>query len=263
MPHAPSASKSPLPAPPLPTPDSRWAVLLDVDSCLLDLADDSLSATVPPSVLNLLHQLHRASDGALGLVSGRELNDIDGMFGRARWAIAGLDGLELRHADGSFRRKDLSDAAQTRMRELVTALAARFEDVRIEVKQRTMLLHCHGNAARLARLRVEALGLLAQLPGYELQPGRESMEFKPRGMNKGQAVRELLRHPVLAGRRPIYLGSDLTDEHAFKRVNCARGYSVRIGNRDPTLACYTLSDPAAARAWLGQALAALSPATPS
>lgn len=233
--------------------------MLDVDGSLLDGADDSRSVTVAPSVLDLLHQLRSVLDGALALISSRQLNDIDGMFGRTPWAAAGLDGLELRHVDGSFRRKDLSDATQARMRELVTALAARFEGVRMEDKQRTLILHCHRDPARLARLRVEALGLLAQLPDVELKASGESLIFKPRGMDKGQAVRELLRHPVFAGRQPIYLGCDSADEPAFKRVNRLRGYSVRIGKPASTLAHYRLPDQAAARAWLGQTLEALTP----
>lgn len=254
----PSASKQPLRAPPLPTPNSRWAVLLDVDGSLLDFADDARSVTASSSLLDLLQQLHQALDGALALISSRNLRHIDSILGRARWAAAGFDGLELRHADGSFRRNTPTDASQTQMREAVTSLVARFEGVRMEDKQLSILLHYDSDAARFARLHVEALGLLAQLPGYELQRGGEGLEFKPRGMDKGQAVRELLRHPVFAGRQPIYLGCGIRDEQAFRRVNRMRGYSVRIGQRDPTLAHYTLPDPMAARAWLGQALDALS-----
>lgn len=235
--------------------------MLDVDGGLLDRADYSLSPIVAPSMLDLLRRLHSGLDGALALLSVQDLNHIDGMSGGARWAAAGLDGLELRHADGSFRRKGPSDASQTRLRELVTALFGAFEGVTIEDKQRTMVLHCHSDPALRARVRVEALGLMPQLPEYELKAGRECLAFRPSGMDKGQAVRELLRHPAFAQRKLLYLGCDISDETAFKRVNRVRGYSIRIGQREPTQARYTLPDPASARAWLGRALVGLSPAT--
>lgn len=231
--------------------------MLDVDGTLLDVADDPRSAVVEPELLELLRELHKALDGALALVSGRQLDDVDHLFQSPPWAVVGLHGLELRHADGSFRRRVPGLADQTQMRKKVTGLAARFGGLQLEDKQRTIALRCRSDPSRLAALRIEANALLPELPGYELQPGRQSVEFKPCGMNKGQAVRELVRHPTFAGRTPVYVGDGLADEHAFRSVNRVHGNSVRVGNREPTLARYTLADPAAARAWLREVLAAL------
>lgn len=249
--------KSPLPRPPLPPPGARWAVMLDVDGTLLDSMDDPRSAVVEPALLELLGELHTALEGALALVSGRELDDIDALFQRPPWAAVGLHGLELRHADGSFRRRVPGIADQTQMRKQVTELAARFEGVRLEDKQRTIVLRCRSDPSRLAGLRLEAKALLPQLPGYELQPGRQSVEFKPVGMDKGRAVRELFRHPTFAGRTPVYVGDGFADEHAFRSVNRFDGKSVRVGNREPTVARYTLANPAEARTWLREVLEAL------
>lgn len=251
-----------LPPPPLPDIGARWAIFLDVDGTLLDFADDPLAVEVGSSLLNLLHALHRALDGALALVSGRELDQLDQLFGHPRWAAAGLHGLQLRHADGSCRDFRVAAGQQVQMRLAVQTLAARFDGVQLEDKQSAIALHCRRAPEQLPALHKAALALLPQLPGYELQPGNLVLEFKPAGMDKGHAVRELMAHPPFHGRRPVYLGDDLTDEHAFAGVNQEHGLSVRIGTREPTLAAFTLPGPAATEVWLNRVLDALTHGVP-
>lgn len=250
-----------LPAPPLPNGAARWALLLDVDGTLLDFADDPQAVEVRAALLDLLHRLHGALDGALALVSGRGLDDLDRLFGHPRWAATGLHGLELRHTDGSFRRISVAPAQQQRMRDVTRSLAARFDGVRVEDKGSAIALHCPGGAGQLSELHDAARELLHDLPGVELQPGRRVLEFKPANMDKGRAVEELLRHEPFVGRKPVYLGDDLTDEHAFAVINQRNGISVRVGMREPTLAHSTLPDPAATSIWLNCVLEALNHGT--
>ncbi|MFC5435901.1 trehalose-phosphatase [Rhodanobacter umsongensis] len=252
------APRDPLPPPPLPDAGACWAVFLDVDGTLLDFADDPLSVRPGASLLALLHALHQALDGALALVSGRELADLDRMFAASHWAAAGLHGLQLRHADGGRRNFAVVPADQAHMREAARALAGHFEGVQMEDKQAAIALHCRRAPAQWASLHEAAAALVAQLPGYELQPGNLVLEFKPVGMDKGHAVLELLQRAPFAGRRPVYLGDDLTDEHAFASINSRHGLSVRIGTRQPSLAEFTLPGPAAAEAWLSRVLDALT-----
>ncbi len=257
------ARRDPLPPPPLPDANARWAVFLDVDGTLLDFADDPLAVQPGAALLTLLHALHRVLDGALALVSGRELADLDRLFGAAHWAAAGLHGLQLRHADGSYRDFKVAPAQQAHMRDLARTLAARFDGVQIEDKHAAVALHCRRAPAQLAALHEAALAVIRQLPGYELQPGNLVLEFKPTGMDKGRAVLELLQREPFAGRQPVYLGDDLTDEHAFASINALHGLSVRIGMREPSLAAFTLPGPAAAEAWLTRVLDALTHGAPS
>jgi trehalose 6-phosphate phosphatase len=252
-----------LPAPPLPAADARWALLFDVDGTLLDFADDPRSVRVSSALLALLQDLHAATDGALALVSGRELDDLDRLFERPRWAAIGLHGLELRQASGSFRRLSVPQASQDRMHREARALAARFDGVQVEDKQLAIALHCRHAPEQLARLHGAAAELIARLPGYELQPGHQVLEFKPAGMDKGRAVLELLQRAPFAGRTPVYLGDDLTDEHAFDAVNRRHGISIRIGERDPSAAHFTLPGPAATEAWLNRVLHALTHGVPT
>jgi trehalose 6-phosphate phosphatase len=245
------ASVSPsLPAPPLPRPGQRWALFLDVDGCLLEFADDPAAVFVSPRLRTLLQALHDRLDGALALVSGRGVKDLDRLFDTPAWALAGLHGYELRYGDGRHRELTADPADQARMRAAVQALADRLDGVQLEDKQHAMALHCRRDPDRLPALRAAAEAVAADLPGYELQPGNLVMEFKPTGMDKGRAVDELMQQPPFAGRTPVYLGDDLTDEHAFDAVNRAGGMSVRVGQREPSHARFTLPSPAAVQAWL-------------
>ena len=249
-----------LPAPPLP--DAGCALFLDVDGCLLAFKDDPQAVVVPVALQTLLQQLHAALGGALALVSGRSVDDLERLFGAPAWTLAGLHGFQLRYADGHHREVTVDPAEERHMRREVTALAARLEHVQLEDKQQAMALHCRRAPWQLSVLREAAEALIPQLPGYELQPGNLVMEFKPAGMNKGLVVAELLRVAPFAGRRPVYLGDDLTDEYGFAVANREHGLSVRVGSREPTAARFTLADPAAVQDWLARALAALAPSFP-
>ena len=257
-----SAPRDPLPPPPLPDTSARWAIFLDVDGTLLDFADDPLAVLPGSSLLTLLHALHQVLDGALALISGRELTDLDRLFAASHWAAAGLHGLQLRHADGSCRNFAVAPAHQAHLRDVANTLAARFDGVQVEDKHATVALHCRLAPAQLPALHDAAIAVMAQLPGYELQPGNLVLEFKPTGMDKGRAVLELLQRVPFAGRQPVYLGDDLTDEHAFASINARHGLSVRIGMREPSLAAFTLPGPAAAEAWLTRVLHALTHGAP-
>ncbi|HET6804903.1 MAG TPA: trehalose-phosphatase, partial [Frateuria sp.] len=166
-------------------------------------------------------------------------------------------GYELRRDDGSHREISVDPAHQARMRTAVQDLAARLDGVQLEDKRHAMALHCRRAPDRLPALREAAEAVAAGLHGYELQPGNLVMEFKPTGMDKGRAVEELMQAPPFAGRSPVYLGDDLTDEHAFEAVNRAGGMSVRVGEREPSAARFTLPSPASVQAWLAQVRAAL------
>ena len=255
---SPSLHRAALPAPPLPAATARWAVFLDVDGTLLELATEPSAVVVSTRLCVLLHALHRALGGALALVSGRTLDDLDRLFNHAPWAAVGLHGVELRRADGTGRPFAVAAAQQARMRDAAQALAAGFDGVQMEDKGTAVALHCRRAPRQLSALRAAAHAVVAQLHGYEVQAGHLVVEFKPTGMDKGHAVVELLQREPFANRQPVYLGDDLTDEHAFASINGAHGLSVRVGAREPTLAHFTLADPAAVEAWLRRVLVALT-----
>lgn len=250
-------ASTPLPAPPLPVPHEAWALFLDVDGSLIDFADRPERVHVSKTLIGLLSQLHASLGGALALVSGRPIEDLRHLFGAPPWAMAGVHGLQLRHADGARRDIELDHAEQQRLRRATHSLAAQVPQIMVEDKGIAVALHDHSGDPGMLALREASEALLIELPDYELQLGHRVIEIKPAGMDKGQAVAELLARPPFQGRMPVYVGDDFTDEHGFATANLENGISIRVGQREPSLAQYTLSGPAAVQAWLARVLYAL------
>ena len=246
-----------LPAPPLPGVDDRWALFLDVDGTLLDFADQPDQVCVDSRLRELMENLYGALDGALALVSGRGLDDLDDLFGHPPWAMAGLHGLELRGADGRYRGVHIGATRRSLVRDIAHAIATDLPGVLVEDKGMAIALHCRTSPQLFEQLSARVQSVLPSIAGYEMQPGSMVIELKPEGMDKGAAVGTLMSAWPFRGRTPVYVGDDLTDEHGFARANHQGGLSIRVGSREPSAARYSLPEPAAARAWLFRVLHAL------
>ncbi len=240
-----------LPAPPAPGADDGWALFLDVDGTLLDLACHPDEVQVDAQLHADLARMHARLRGAVALLSGRPLSQLDALFDWQPRGAAGLHGAELRTPDGRMCVNG-DDGAYAGMHARAAALVADAEGVMLEDKQRALALHFRrAPAARAAAERI-AEALLEEVAGgrFALQRGDHVIELKPAGVDKGRALAALMQQAPFRGRRPWMLGDDLTDEDAFERVNATGGVSVIIGPRRPTAARHALPDPAAVRAWL-------------
>lgn len=249
-----------LPPPPAPTRD--WALFLDIDGTLLDFAPTPDTPHMPDGLLEVLQRLHHALDGALALVSGRRIVQIDALFAPLRLPAIGLHGLEVREHDGhqAAHLTGIAEAAPelATVRVAAQALAAKYPGTLVEDKGSALALHWRGAPAAEEPLHEFATSVLINLPGYHLQPGNHVFELRPDGAHKGHAILALLGTPAFFGRRPVVLGDDLTDENAFVEVNALDGVSILVGQRTPSAARYGLPDPAASRAWLQQLAQALA-----
>ncbi len=245
-----------LQTPPLPARKLAWALFLDVDGTLIGFDNDPNAVRVPLPLRDTLGQLHGALDGALALVSGRHLYDLDRLFGPPLVAAAGLPGLHRRRGDGSEVHARPERAQVEALHRLVTALGARVPQLRVEDKGACMALHYRDAPGARDEVVAAAEHIAAQLADYVTQPGDHVIEIKPAGTDKGRAVAAFLAERPFAGRVPVYVGDDLTDEHAFDTVNARDGISIRVGSREPTRAHFALADPPAVEAWLRQVLAA-------
>lgn len=236
-------------APPLPA-RARVALFLDIDGTLLDFASRPDAVVVDPTLPPLLHRLRADLDGALALLSGRPLEQVDALFGQDG-AAAGLHGAHLRHADGRIER-DAVDAA--RHAALVQAAQQRtrtWPGVFVEDKHDAIALHWR-NAPAFAELvqHVATQLLLETGDGYELLPGHAVVEIKPRGANKGRALDALMHEPPFAERMPWMIGDDVTDEHAFAAAIAHGGAAIRVGAPRQTQARFALGTPRDVRDWL-------------
>src|SRR5688572_22770139 len=246
-----AAETQPLPLPPAVAPD--WALFLDVDGTLLDFADDPGDVHVEPGLIDTLAVLHGRLDGALALVSGRRLMQLDALFEPLQLPAVGLHGLERRD-DGHLDIHKRSPALDVVLA-AAHALAAKYPGALAEDKGTAIALHWRGAAAAEEPLHEFATSALIDLPGYHLQPGNRVIELRPDGANKGAAVLSLLALPPFHGRRPVFVGDDLTDEHGFAAVGSHGGFGILVGSRQPSVARYGLHDPAAVRAWLDDSIA--------
>lgn len=244
-------SETALSRPPEPAPE--WALFLDVDGSLLDFAPRPDSVHVPEGLVPALAQLAQALDGALALVSGRALEQLDALFEPLRLPGAGLHGLQLRDDAGSRPPAVESPPAFDDVRARAAAVAAQHPGALVEDKGCTLALHWRNAPAAEPAFHALAAHALVELPHYRAQPGYCVLELRPDGFDKGGAIRHLMTRPAFAGRVPVFIGDDLTDEHGFAAVNALGGVSVLVGDRSPTDARYRIDSPQALRAWLGDA----------
>lgn len=239
-----------LPSPPETGVDAGWALFLDVDGTLLDFAHHPDDVRVDAHLHADLARLHARLDGAVALLSGRPLLQLDALFDWRGKPAAGLHGAELRTPDGRERiTGDSKLFAQVRAH--ATDLVAAAQGVVMEDKRLALALHYrHAPTARDAAERIAHALLQGVREHFALQRGDHVIELKPAGVDKGRALAALMSGTPFRGRAPWMLGDDLTDEDAFHHVNANSGTSVIVGTRRPTAAHYALTDPAAVRAWL-------------
>jgi trehalose 6-phosphate phosphatase len=237
-----------------PAPSVNWAYFLDVDGTLINIADTPQAIRVDTALLDLIASLHRASGGALALVSGRMISDLQNRLGMPHLPLAGLHGLERRDSAGRLWIHAAPPAAKSSIKEALAPVLARHPGLVLEDKGLTLALH-YRQAPRLAAYVHQIMGRLAAGAGQglELQRGKRVVEIKPAGIDKGTAVTEYLAEPPFKGRRAVFIGDDLNDEHGFAEVNELDGISIKVG-KGASCARFRLPDVVAVRHWLGAAL---------
>jgi trehalose 6-phosphate phosphatase len=231
------------------------ALFLDFDGTLIELAEKPGLVQVPASLPALLCGVAAALGEALAIVSGRSLASIDALLAPMRFCGAGLHGAELRTYP---REAPPPHAAE--WEHLVLRLRQQLDGddaIWVEDKGRTLALHYRGaperadQAGRLLREAVAGTGL-------EVIAGKCVYEARPPGRNKGYAVRALMRQAAFAGRRPVYVGDDVTDEDGIAAAQDLGGVGVKVGSGASAAVC-RLESPAAVRAWLAAAQTAAAP----
>jgi len=242
----------------LPALPPEAALFIDVDGTLLEIAARPELVCVPPGLPALLERLAAAHGGALALVSGRPIAELDRLFRPWRGAAAGLHGGERRRADGSHpasadpQADEAAAAALERLRPVLGAFAARAPGVVLEDKGATLALHYRAAPHRERQVRALARRMLhAGGDGLRLIEGKMVVELQPRHRGKGAAIAAFLAEPPFAGRMPVSLGDDTTDEDGFAETNRRGGLSIRVGAPSAaSAAAHLLPSVAAALAWL-------------
>lgn len=235
------------PSSPATSPALSWAIFLDFDGTLVDIAARPDDVVVEAGLPGLLQALRAGQGGALAIVTGRPIVDIDGFLPGLELDVCGHHGLERRVA-GRVHRPDLPDLASE-----VTALRARLAPhpgILVEDKGIGVAVHWRLAPAAEGHARAAVADLVGRLgSGYRVQDGKAVSEIVPAAAGKGRGIRAIMAEPPYAGRRPFFAGDDRTDEHGFAAVRDLGGLTVKIG-AGPTEAERRLGSPAALRGWL-------------
>jgi trehalose 6-phosphate phosphatase len=226
------------------------ALFLDIDGTLLELRDRPEDVVAGDDLIRLLDALSEQLGGALSLVSGRSIADIDRVFAPSRYPVAGSHGAEIRLHPEDEVETATAELPDDLMEELV-GFAASHEGLLLEHKLGGASLH-YRMAPHLEqacrRLMDDFMDRVGQ--EFRLIPGKMVFELAPLTHNKGQAIAAMMERAPFAGRRPIFVGDDVTDEDGFRAVNEMEGVSVRVGEDRDSAAVCTLDSVSAVRRWL-------------
>jgi len=235
----------PPPSPPL----QSSALFLDFDGTLVEIAERPEAVSLRASTRAALAQLETKLNGALAIVTGRDIASIDDLLAPIRLPTAGIHGTTRRDFGGRVHRPPYGDSFLRLAKDQLAALAAREKGLLIELKTASVALH-YRNRPELERACLAAMEDLADgHEGIEIKRGKMVVEVKPDGANKGSAVSDFMSEPPFFGRRPIFAGDDITDEDAFRVVNSMGGVSIKVGE-GPTEATYCVRSTSDFLNWL-------------
>jgi trehalose 6-phosphate phosphatase len=239
----------------LPPPLEQTALLLDIDGTLLDLAPTPREVWVPPDLANTLSRLLMRTSGALALVSGRSLNDIDLIFAPEQFPAVGGHGAEMRLSTDSEAVATHAPPMDKELKRRLAAIAKLSPGILLEDKGYSLALH-YRLAPHAEKAIYEAVSLIrADLPSAQIEvlPGKCVCEIKHSGFNKASGVVELMTHEPFRGRRPIFIGDDVTDESVFAIMPDFGGLAFSVGRRVHGVAGH-FDEPRDVREWLAHLL---------
>jgi trehalose 6-phosphate phosphatase len=212
------------------------ALLFDVDGTLIDIGPSPFEVDVSDELKDSLRQLYHETNGALALVSGRPIRDLDLLFKPLVLPAIGGHGAETRTTKGTAISK-VENLPEALRKQLVSA-AIPGSGIEVEDKGYSVALHYRKAPKQAEALRRHVAVARAAFPGEptELLLGKAMFEVKRPGINKGDAIRVLMEHLPFAGRTPVFFGDDVTDESAFKVLPEFGGKGFGVGRGFPGMA---------------------------
>lgn len=233
---------------PRPGTPNRWALFLDFDGTLVDIAPRPDAVQVREGLAELLTRLHGLLDGALAVVSGRAVAEIRHYLGHGPFAVAGLHGAELAHGDV------IECAPADPQLEQVRARLGQFADAHgllLEDKGVSMAVHYRDKPEMEALVLNEVETMLEALQAETLHAlnGKCVVEVRSHHSNKGSILVQLMTMPEFAGRAPVFVGDDVTDEDGMRVALSLKGHAIKVGEGD-SVATARLGDPAGVEQFL-------------
>lgn len=237
----------------LPVPD-RPALFLDFDGTLVEIADEPDKVVVADDLPRLFQMLVARTGGAVAVVSGRKIADID-RFLAIPIAAAGMHGLERRaEPSGAVSHAPPPDEIAT-LRERILGWDQLGDGAFMEDKGAGLAVHYRAAPHLADAVKAAMAGFIADLTTLHLIEGKMVVEAKGKGFDKGSSVKAFMRAVPFAGRTPIFIGDDVTDEDGIRAAEALGGFGVKVGE-GPSAASYRLPDVAAVHTYLGRLAAA-------
>jgi len=234
----------------LPLLTTAHALFLDFDGTLTELAPRPEAVRVASGLVPTLASLHAHLGGALAIVTGRPEADVDGFLAPLRLPLASEHGAQYRLGDASHPAIEPPDLAPVLL--AAQNLAARHPGLLVEAKRASVALHYRLAPPLEALCHDTLVRAMQHVDGVELLRGKYVFEVKPRGVHKGQAIVDFMTQPPFAGRTPVFVGDDVTDEAGFAAVQALGGWGIKVGE-GPTMAQHRCMTSAALRGWLSSA----------
>ncbi len=226
------------------------ALFLDLDGTLIDIAPMPDGVTIPDGLVALLDKLTQGLDGALAIVTGRPIADIDRFLAPLAPVVAGVHGAEFRTArNGEIEHtaEPIADAVVDAVKKLAKAQAG----ITVEIKRASIAVHYRLAPAAEPRIEAALRRIIEARPDHLiLCRGRKVLEIVPRHISKGAALETLLSLPAFRGRRPIMIGDDVTDLSAFAAATRLGGVGFKVAGELFSPAEADFAGPAAVRGWL-------------
>ena len=232
--------------------DAPLALFLDVDGTLLDLAARPEDVVTPAGLVATLARAERKLEGALALISGRAIDDIDRLFAPLRLRVSGVHGAEIRFdPDGSPAPTVAADLPQSLLAALRRAVEP-FPGVFVENKRFSFTVHYRLAPSAERQVRNIVKELVDSIPiAVDIMDAHYAIEIKSPCFDKGGAIATFLATSTFRGRKPIFVGDDTTDESGFALVSARGGSAYSVGRRRPG-AIGSFSAPHAVRGWLAE-----------
>ena len=227
------------------------AVLLDVDGTILDIAPTPHAVNVPETLLKTLALVGERTHGAIALVSGRPIANLDLIFAPLLLPAIGGHGAEIRPDPRQGAYEQRATALDRSLKQKLMDIGKKYEGVATEDKGYSFALHYRLALEQGLNVVDDVFRVCKTYPpdSFELLTGKAVIEVKSVGFNKGLAVRELMTYPPFAGRAPIFIGDDVTDEAAFEVVPEFNGFAISVGRKVPGVNA-VFHTPAEVRRWL-------------
>jgi len=232
----------------------RTALFLDVDGTLLDLAPRPEAVLVPPSLIGSLAEAEQALQGALALVSGRPIADLDRLFAPLHLRASGVHGAEMRFVPlGADVEDPMAEGLPRTLWVALTETLFDFPGTFMENKRFSFAVHYRTVPTLKARLRQALVRIIEAHADLDLVMlhGHSVFEIKSRGFDKGKAIERFITRRPFAGRAPIFIGDDDTDESGFAAVVRHGGWAFSVGTSRPG-ASFVFPTPESVRGWLAQ-----------